>query len=441
MKIMKRNIFAYLIIGLLVLSGCDYNEKNFEGYNDNPITDVVNYAGDYTGTYPSDGYFTDRDKLASAVTTMLKGMFPYCNAGSAAKINVKFGTVTQDFQSADVSYELTADDYDSMGTESGQPGKYNNFDANMDVEAYLKDFLNNKYSELAVGKTVAISYKYYSGGTTTQTMSFQKSASGWDVVELAAFAPDETYTLTTEDYDSMGTASGQPGKYDNFDANMDINMYITNFLRVTFPYTAAGETMGVTYKYYANKVTSDVTRLYKYDGSSWSAYDPYAETTTVTTMIAEMAFDGTAWSMVRLMGGTATYTMVTADYKTLVEWVAINKPAFMSTQSDQEEYYFGSSYKYSNINNNYNTWKSYYNVDGYLDGKSNDEIQIIMSDRMEEAFTTLLLPEWVETPDDGLSYVCVYTIYGGLGNGSYSMSFIYNKEDAKFEYVAGPTKL
>ena len=171
---------------------------------------------------------------------------------------------------------------------------------------------------------------------STQTMSFQKSASGWDVVELAAFAPDETYTLTTEDYDSMGTASGQPGKYDNFDANMDINMYITNFLRVTFPYTAAGETMGVTYKYYANKVTSDVTRLYKYDGSSWSAYDPYAETTTVTTMIAEMAFDGTAWSMVRLMGGTATYTMVKADYKTLVEWGVINIPAFLSTLSRLE---------------------------------------------------------------------------------------------------------
>ena len=441
MKIMKRNIFAYLIIGLLVLSGCDYNEKNFEGFNDNPITDVVNYAGDYTGTYPSDGYFTNRANLASAVTTMLKDMFPYCDAGSTAKINVQFGTVTQDFQPADVSYELTPDDYDTMGTESGQPGRYDNFDSKMDIEAYLKDFLNVMYSDLAVNKTITISYKYYSGGTTTQTMTFQKSASDWNVIELVAFAPDETYTLTTEDYDSMGTSSGQPGRYDNFDVNMDINMYITNFLRITFPYTATGETMAVIYKYYADRITSDVTRIYKYDGSSWAEYNPYAEITNVTTMVAEMSFDGTTWELDRLMGGTATYTMVKADYQYLVDWVAINKPAFMSTQNDQEEYYFGSSAKYENINNQYNTWKSYYNVDGYLDGMSNEQIQTVMSDRMEEAFITLLLPEWVETPDDGLSYVCVYTIYGGLGNGNYSMSFIYNKNEDTFEYVAGPTKL
>ena len=72
---------------------------------------------------------------------------------------------------------------------------------------------------------------------------------------------------------------------------------------------------------------------------------------------------------------------------------------------------------------------------------SNEQIQTVMIDRSEEAFITLLLPAWVETPDDGLSYVCVYTIYGGLGNGNYSMSFIYNKNEDTFEYVAGPTKL
>lgn len=367
-------------------------------------------------------------------------MYPYCDKGSAAKVNVLFGDVTQDFEpaAADETYELTAADYDAMGEESGQPGKYNNFDANMDVDAYLIAFLNEKYSSLANGKTVTIHYIFYSGGTTAMNKTFQKTATGWNEFEMKGFTPDKTYTLTTEDYDAMGEERGQPGRYDNFDSNMDINMYISTFLKLTFPYTVTGETMEVSYLFYSGG-TTEQSRIYKYNGASWVEYNPYAETTVVTMKIAEMSFDGNAWSMVRLMGGTSTRAMETADYQTLVNWVAINKPAYMSTQSDQEEYYFGSSAKYGNINNNYNTWKNYYNVDGYLDGMTNDQIQTVMSDRMAEAFTTLLLPEWVTTPDDGLSYVCVYAIYGGLGSGNYAMSFIYNKEENKFEYVAGPT--
>jgi len=67
-----------------------------------------------------------------------------------------------------------------------------------------------------------------------------------------------------------------------------------------------------------------------------------------------------------------------------------NKPAFMSDQKDNEEYYFGASAGYNNINNNYSTWSKYYNVDGYLTGLDNDAIQAIMDQRIAEGISGTL---------------------------------------------------
>ena len=38
------------------------------------------------------------------------------------------------------------------------------------------------------------------------------------------------YYLSSEDYDSMGQASGQPGQYNNFDSSMAIDDYVQTFL-------------------------------------------------------------------------------------------------------------------------------------------------------------------------------------------------------------------
>ncbi|MGI6794629.1 hypothetical protein ACMYZ5_10020, partial [Bacteroides sp. KG68] len=376
--------------------------------------------------------------LQKAVNSMLAEMYPYCDAGSTAKVKVLFGDVTEGFKSADIVYTLTSADYDAMGEEKGQPGKYDNFDSKMDVDTYLKAFCTGKYADLAVGKTVSITYKYYTGSVANLTKTYRKTSEGWEEVALEAFVADQSYTLSKEDYDSMGEEKGQPGKFDNFDANMDVDFYLSIFLKQKFPYTKAGATCEVTYKYY-NKTTTNKTVLYKYDGNTWSAYDPYADTVTVSTKIAEMSYNGTDWTLARLLGGTKEITMVEADYKALIEWVTANKPAFLSTQSpSQEEYYFGASSKYNNINNRYDTWKNHYNVDGYLTGKSDSDIQTIMDERIAEGIVNILLPSWVDTPDSGISYVIVYTVYGGRGNGSYAMSFMYNEETKKFDKVAGP---
>ncbi|WP_321332118.1 hypothetical protein [uncultured Bacteroides sp.] len=436
----KIKIFSFLA-ALLLLASCDYNDKYFDGYDDITVTDVAKYEGAYTGNYPAEGYFTSKTSLETSVNTMLKDLYEYCDKGSTAKVSVLYGDITKGFTTVTPidSYTLVADDYDAMGTDAGYPGKYNNFDATMDVNAYLSAFCATKYPDAAIDDIVSITYKYYAGTTSDVSAYYQKTSAGWEKYEVEAFATNLSYTLVTEDYDAMGTESGTPGKYNNFDATMDIDHYLTIFLKGKYPYAAKDATCSVSYIYYASSVSSTQSRIYKYDGSSWAAFDPYADTVEITTKIAEMTYDGSNWTLVRLLGGSVNYTFAATDYQLLYNWVKDNKSAYLSTQyPDKEEYYFGSSTSYSNINNNYNTWRSYYDVEGTYVGKTNDEMQAIMDDRIAEGISTILLPNWVSTPDPGISYVVTYNVYSGRGTGNYVMSFMYNTETAAYELTAGP---
>lgn len=372
---------------------------------------------------------------------MLKDMYPYCDKGSTAKVKVLYGDISADYTTveADESYTLQNADYDAMGEESGQPGKYNNFDSSMDLDAYLTAFCAEKYATLEVGKIVCIGYKFYAGSTSDKEAFYQKTAEGWQ--SYSSFTPDKTYELVTEDYDSMGEDRGFPGKYDNFDSNMDVDFYLTTFLKNHFPYAADGLTCEVTYKYYANKITENRKAVYKNNAGVWMSYNPFAEVTTVTSKIAELSYDGTAWTLLRLLGGSKEITFAEADYQALVDWVAANKPeGFLGQDPTKEEYYFGASSKYGNVNNKYSTWVKYYNVDGYLTGKSDEEIQNIMDEHLAFGIAEILLPQWIDKPDSGLSYVVIYKVYGGRGDGYYAMSFMYNEGTGKYEKTSDPVK-
>lgn len=436
----KKNIFS-LLIAMLLLVGCDYNDKNFEGLEElTGVTNIANYTCDFTGTYPSDGYFSDKVSLEKAVNALLLSKYYTCDAGSTAKVSVLYGDVVEGFESTNEAYTLTAADYDAMGTATGQPGKNDNFDAKMDVNAYLIAFCGTKYATLEEGKTVAITYNYYAGSVVLKTSCYRKTATTWEFIELNAFTPSLAYTLVKTDYTEMGTGSGQPGKYSNFDANMDIDHYLTAFLKIHYPYAVSGATFQVTYAYFANKVTTNPSRIYKYDGSKWAFINPFVDATVVMTKIAEMKFDGSAWKLGLLLGGTESFLMGPDQYAALVNWVKENKAAYMSTQSTEDEYYFGSSAKFFNINNKYGTWKSYYNVDGEYDGKSDEEMQIIMDNRISEGISTVLLPTWVSTPDPGISYIVTYKVYGGRGDGYYHIQFMYNEDTKVYERAGDPVK-
>ena len=442
----KKFIYSLCAAAFLVTS-CDYNEDNFPGFDNNPVTDVIHYEGEYTGKYPAEGYFSltqgNEEAGKAAIETALKGIlettYPYCDKGSSAKVTLKVATIVPGLVDPVLAaeYELQTADYDAMGTEKDQPGQYDNFSYKMDVNSYLIPFCEAKYASAAEGDIVKITYQYYSNYVTVPAFKLYKKV-GTTWAEFINFTPTITYTLVVEDYDSMGTESGEPGKYNNFDSNMSaerITFYLTTFAKVKFPYVEKGNTIELTYKYYtADKKTEDRTALYQYNGTEWVAYDPEEPIVEVAERITVMKYDGTSWKLTNLISGVIRQKMESDGYRALFDWVKENKPAFVSNQGKDEEYYFGASAAYNNINNNYSTWSTHYNVDGYLNGLDNDEIQAIMDQRMAEGLSGIILPLMVSDPNPDMSYEVTYNIYAGRGKGDYAMSFYYNAEENKYEW-------
>ena len=78
-----------------------------------------------------------------------------------------------------IKYTLTAADYQSLGTEYGDPGYYNNFDVREGKEnyrdqdailAYINIVLLNNFPGMAEGQKFAVSYDVYSGANEVWTM-------------------------------------------------------------------------------------------------------------------------------------------------------------------------------------------------------------------------------------------------------------------------------
>lgn len=412
---MNKKLIYGLCAASFLMTACDYNEDNFPGFDQEPLTDVVYYEGEFTGKYPTEGYFSlvqgdeesGKATIEKALIEMLEDTYPYCDKGSSAKIKVKVADVmpSQEKEPAyEDAYELSTADYDAMGTGKNEPGEHDNFSYRIDPNDYLPDFCAGKYADKAEGFICKIIYKYYSNRvTTTQAKYYKKGADGW-TEEPLIFVSDE-----------------------------QADAYLPIFLQNKYTYVAKeGLTVEVTYKVSGKEKKT----IYRYNGSAWEVYNPKASiVVSVTERITVMKFDGKEWKLSNLISDIKELSLTNAEYTKLVEWVKENKPEFMSTQNTTSEYYFGADTKNNNINNKYSTWTQYYNVDGYLNDLKDEEIQVIMDERLaKEAFPLILLPDMVDNPDPDISYTVIYKIYGGRGNGNYAMSFYYSKEDNAYTW-------
>jgi len=438
---MNKKLIYGLCAASFLMTACDYNEDNFPGFDQEPLTDVVYYEGEFTGKYPTEGYFSlvqgdeesGKATIEKALIEMLEDTYPYCDKGSSAKIKVKVADVmpSQEPDYEDV-YKLQKADYDSMGEEKGQPGKYDNFDSKMDINAYLTAFCSTKYADKTEGFVCKITYKFHigSGNTVDQSRYYKKGVGGWKEEPLV-YDADKEYELEPDDYKAMGISESEI--VETFVSNEQADACLPIFLLNKYAYVAKnGLTVEVTYKV-SNK---EKKAIYRYNGSAWEVYNPEESVVvSITERITVMKFDGKEWKLSNLISDIKELSLTNAEYTKLVEWVKENKPEFMSTQNTTSEYYFGADTKNNNINNKYSTWTQYYNVDGYLNDLKDEEIQAIMDERLaKEAFPLILLPDMVNNPDPDISYTVIYKIYGGRGNGNYAMSFYYSKEDNTYTW-------
>lgn len=113
-------------------------------------------------------------------------------------------------------YYLTAEDYNSMGEESGQPGRFDNFSNSVAPENYLPQFLSLQYPFAQDEDEIFIVYRFFiDGSTVTKSNLYTFNNGEWSPktsslqfeFENGVWVPDNTirYTMVGSDYDLVAT--------------------------------------------------------------------------------------------------------------------------------------------------------------------------------------------------------------------------------------------
>ncbi len=431
---MKKLIYLSTIA--LLAFGCDpYNDQFSDDYAANTYTQVLT---ELTDTLTTDDYnsfggdvktnqsFSEDDPAANYLPDFLGEKYPALDEGSAIKVTYNYYRGEPDYYSAIAgakSYTLTAADYNSMGEEKGQPGQYDDFTSSIPPEDYLPDFLLTKYPDAESGDIVLISYKYYDSGTTSVLSDFYEfDGSSWSKAEFEVPDGAVVYVLTSDDYDSMGEGSGEPGQYNNFSSSVLPENYLSTFLSLKYPYAQEGDIVVVVYAYYASKTTTNKAIQYTKGSGGWTAY----ETTTEKTDQYIKGDSGWAFDP------SVQYTMVSDDYQKIVDYVKANiGSSYVDSYGTAEDYYGSSAY-----------YSEFRTGDGYFESSKFSSWE----DAVKEAVGEIFLPEKYPsavTQVDGIdvNYVITFTGYAGGASTTYTITFQCTTAgpNPEFTYVKGPT--
>jgi len=266
-----------------------------------PVANVIKY-GSFDRRTSSDNYWSD-EMLVEAFNVVLKDLEPgaaeatkyavtfvvydgsthdesmllQLNGGSYGKLPdslIELTTVFALTDKWDVPFTLVKEDYTEMGQS------YPNF-SDEDLAWYrMAIFLKSQFTYAEAGDMTAVSYTLREDGeNNTEYVNFVFDGTVFNAIpsvveksikfghDGAVWQPDNTikYTLTTADYDSLGTEYGYPGYYDNIDVREgkenyknegEILAYINTVLLNNFPGMAEGQKFAVSYAVYsgANEV-------------------------------------------------------------------------------------------------------------------------------------------------------------------------------------------
>ncbi|MGM0407422.1 MAG: hypothetical protein ACQERU_05530 [Bacteroidota bacterium] len=435
---MKKILSIFIFLGLIILNACDPMEDIYEEIDakEDYVTADVSFtltADDYAtasgyalkyAESPTYEEYAEKIEEMEAfniyytaeeyVPFILGEKYNVLNKNSVAVVtyNKYLGGLDylDNFGNAE-SYELTTDDYDSMGEEFGDPGYYNNFSSYEPPEEYLPDFLLGKYPSAEADDMIAVTYKYYSGTTEDITDYYTFDGSEWAPVQGA-------YVLTGDDYDSMG----DPGAYDNFSGSVPPEDYLPTFLKMKYPYAQSGDQKVIVYKYYSGGVSTRA-KEYHFDGSEWTEYDAIVEETN------QFIHNGAKW----VFDPTETYTMESSDYQIIVDYVKDNFGDDYLDSYGTQEFYYGAGAYYSNFD--------------LRAGKWNSEEFETWDEAVKEALGTILLPAvfpnaTLQVNGVDMYYRVVFDTYSGSA-ARYAMKFQVTKAgpDPEFTFVEGPTLL
>ncbi len=269
-------------------------------------------------------------------------------------------------------------DYDLLTSEEEQTAFV---DARVQegVVWFLKDKFPNAVPEIN-GQTVyyVITYLTYNGTNSEPTVIYKCTAGGSDPEFELVDGPGEdvvyqastitenrgdfysytgskwekvsgVYFVGSGDFDSMGEAYGQPGRYNNFGSSIPPGDYLPAFLSIKYPYALEGEQMIIIYDYYSSSSGAQIRGdLYTKAAGVWTGFQ-----STISTTL-QFGHDGTTW----IPDNTIKYTLVrNEDYE------------YMASQLTGAEYsgLIGNLAGYGDFDYNWSPAQIHYALSLFLD--------------------------------------------------------------------------
>ncbi len=270
------------------------------------------------------------------------------------------------------------------------------FNNRFTVNDYAKYVLLKVFPALKDNSNVSVTYNSFSDYDTAS-------------VELR-------YTLLTADYDAMGTSTGFPGKYDNFDVTMNPAFFIPIWLKSKYPYAKANDVILIRYKYYtkASGGLPSSTELLKmafiYDGTNWAR----------TPKVSNFLYTDNVWKF----DPTVRLTPIAADFQLLVDWVYANKGRSFGSSYGNDEFYYGASAYQKNFDLRISN-KTTYNVPGFAELATTAEKIAKTWSMLEEGISTMLMLKYPAAVVDVNGLVVYYWVTFGT----------YENDLAKNTYV------
>ena len=421
---MKKIIFLFVIATMLF--SCEKYNDQFEDYDNNEIIQVVNLGYtltevDYTEIGGDPKKYNSFSKYAPAadfIPKFLGNKYFALDKGSAIQVTYEYyrgklnylGVLTDS-----KSYELSKDDYDSMGEGSNEPGKYNNFSSSVPAKDFLPTFFATKYPDAEKNEIVFVTYKFYSGSVSNVSENYKFDGANWALATINLPDGVNVYELSSDDYDSMG----KPGKYNNFSSSMPAENYLPAFLKSKYQYAQPEDIIAVVYNFYKSGKTSKKAIEYTYDGTMWNMYQ-----STITKTDQYLKTES-SW----VFDPTVLYTIGKGDYQMIVDYVKQNIGAEHVSSYGNNESYYGANDYYANFNIRDNEFSSTF--------ASWEEA---VKEAIKDAFLPAKFPDAVAQVEGiDVKYIVTFLAHSD-SDVYYSMTFQCTKSgpNPEFKFIEGP---
>ncbi len=199
---------------------------------------------------------------------------------------------------------------------------------------HVPDFLDREYPEAEEEDQVQIIYNYELDGDIVKNEDTYELTEGeWILLETREDVPYIGYEMVSEDYDQFG---GSIADFNNFTEESPPEVYIPVFLRNKFPMALPDAEKVIKYRYFDGSQTENKIDKFIYDGVSWEMISTIEERTE------QYIFGDEGWAF----DPTVSFKLVRDDYQYLVDIDPIGQQEF---QYDDFAYYYGASAFYQNF--------------------------------------------------------------------------------------------